>query len=640
MHRCIKKWALSGSLLLLSTAILSAQEFKSDTLNQVLISGLKYQKYNLGGKSITWQSDEKNTQSLNQKIAEKLPVHFISRGGSGQLSTINLRGVGSSRTSLLWNNMEINSYTLGEADYSLIPAGVAEQVTLNLGNNGALFGNGAIGGSINLASVPSFTNRNHISTALGIGSFGEKQTSINYEFGKENLNLKSSIYYYDVDNDFSFPLADSTAMQSNAAYQNIGMAHDLYFKPTGNQQISLNAWYNFNHRQVQPQVFDLNSNDQLTDRNLRLLASYSIQAGNWFNELRMGYTHDYQAFNQFQEIKTNRWYASYENEWQIRKNISWKNGANLNFLSPQVHAYEANLNEIRNDIYSSFIFSSNFGSIAANLRQPMVDGELKPFSPSIGIEVFLLERRLYNLFISGQAGRSFRLPTLNDRFWQPGGNPDLRPELSDNIEAGLHLESQRKYFTIKSSASFYHNIVDDWILWRPGGKVANENGETVAVWSPFNIKLVHATGIELFNHLHFKEVLNDLDVILNLNGTYTRAINKAPASRFDRSVNKQLRYTPEWVFNTNIAIDYDQFRFQVINQYTGIRYQEENNELPPLPAYFLTDLALNHHLTAGNIPIAIGARVNNLFNIHYENYLNRAMPGINYHLHISFNYNL
>ncbi len=232
------------------------------------------------------------------------------------------------------------------------------------------------------------------------------------------------------------------------------------------------------------------------------------------------------------------------------------------------------------------------------------------------------------------------MPTLNDRFWQPGANPELKPELRENFEAGIHYETKFSNITMSSSTNVYHNIVDNWILWRPGGKSTNENGETISVWSPLNIKLVHATGLELFNHLQVKDLLDHLDFTIDLNGTYTRAINKLPTSRFDRSVNKQLRYTPEWILNGNLGIDYKQFRFQIFNQYTGIRYQEENNELPPLPAYFLSNLAISHNLKTGNVPITIGARINNLFNSHYENYLNQAMPGINYQLNLTFNYNL
>ncbi|MFW5761608.1 MAG: TonB-dependent receptor, partial [Cyclobacteriaceae bacterium] len=283
MHPLFKRIALTGSLWLLTVTILSAQWFKSDTLDQVLISGLKYQKYNIGGKSFQIIDSSAHQQNLSQSISEKLPIFFLNRGGAGQLSSINLRGVGGSRTSLLWNNLEINSYTLGESDYTLIPAGISDQITLNLGSNGALFGNGAIGGTINLAALPSFAKLNQIRTTVGLGSFGEKQSRLAYEYGRDNFNFKSAVYYFDIENDFSFPLADTIATQRNAAYQNIGMLNDLYFKPADNQMLSLNAWYNFNHRQIQPQKFDLRNNDQLTDRNFRLLASYSIQSEELFN---------------------------------------------------------------------------------------------------------------------------------------------------------------------------------------------------------------------------------------------------------------------------------------------------------------------------------------------------------------------
>jgi vitamin B12 transporter len=640
MHSHFKKLALIGSFYLLLNQIAYAQWYQSDTLNQILVSGIKYQKYNIGSTSFSWKDTTAHQQSLGQKIAEKFPVHFINRGAKGQLSTINLRGVGGSRTNLIWNNLEINSFTLGESDYGLIPAMVADQVTLTLGNNTALWGNGSIGGSINLSSQPSFTTENQLASHLGIGSFGERQMRLSHTYAENNINLKTQVYYLQTDNNFQFPLADSMATQQNAAFQNFGALADFYFKPGSNQLLSINSWFNFSDRQIQPSKYDFNNQNKLTDYNLRMIIAYAIQKEKNLNEMRLGYTHDYQIFNQSQAIVTNRLYASYENDWQLLPNLSWKNGFNLNYLRPQVHAFPENPEEIRSDLYSSLAYKAQLFSLALNLRQPTVDGELKSFSPSLGIEVHAIEREEINFKLTAQAGRGFRLPTLNDRFWFPGGNPDLLPELSRNIEAGYQLSYKPGIIKYRTSANFFHNSVDNWIEWRPGGRTTDNNGETISFWYPDNIRLVHATGIEFFHHLELQDLVPSSKILVDFSGTYTRTTNKTKIDARDRSYNKQLRYTPQWMLNGGLGFSYHQFLFNINSQYTGKRYTENNNELRPLSDFLLINLSLGKSFKTGNIPVHLSANINNLFNARYENFQNMAMPGINYQLNLSFNYNL
>ncbi|MDV7399099.1 TonB-dependent receptor, partial [Arthrospira platensis SPKY1] len=66
-----------------------------------------------------------------------------------------------------------------------------------------------------------------------------------------------------------------------------------------------------------------------------------------------------------------------------------------------------------------------------HLRQELVDGAFTPIAPSLG-----LERPLTNwLSLKARFSRNYRLPTFNDLYWQPGGNPDLLAESGWSQEA-------------------------------------------------------------------------------------------------------------------------------------------------------------------------------------------------------------
>jgi len=88
--------------------------------------------------------------------------------------------------------------------------------------------------------------------------------------------------------------------------------------------------------------------------------------------------------------------------------------------------------------------------------------------------------------LTGSAG--FRRPTLNDLFW-PGdafavGNPDLGPERSLEVEAGLSMPAGRP---LALSLTAFLSVTDDLIRWEPG-----EGGR----WSPVNLGRVRRRGVE------------------------------------------------------------------------------------------------------------------------------------------------
>ena len=61
------------------------------------------------------------------------------------------------------------------------------------------------------------------------------------------------------------------------------------------------------------------------------------------------------------------------------------------------------------------------------------------------------------------AGSAFKAPTFNDMYWPGAGNPNLKPETSENREAALHYETATQH----ASVTYYHNRVDNLIQWAP-----------------------------------------------------------------------------------------------------------------------------------------------------------------------------
>ncbi len=107
-------------------------------------------------------------------------------------------------------------------------------------------------------------------------------------------------------------------------------------------------------------------------------------------------------------------------------------------------------------------------SVSLNLRQLAYPKDLVPFLPGLGMDWRLFESDRTSLHLKTAFGLGLKLPTLNDRYWEPGGNPNLRPEKSQNGEMGLQLK-QTGTFSWSQRLTYYRMQVDDWIIWLPKG---------------------------------------------------------------------------------------------------------------------------------------------------------------------------
>ena len=81
----------------------------------------------------------------------------------GDLASPSFRGTGASQTVIDWNGININSPTLGQADLSLIPVGLIDDIHIYYGGASLLLNNGGIGGAINLETRPVWKKETAIS---------------------------------------------------------------------------------------------------------------------------------------------------------------------------------------------------------------------------------------------------------------------------------------------------------------------------------------------------------------------------------------------------------------------------------------------------------------------------------------------
>ena len=210
--------------------------------------------------------------------------------------------------------------------------------------------------------------------------------------------------------------------------------------------------------------------------------------------------------------------------------------------------------------------------------------------------------------------RNFRFPTLNDLYWNPGGNPDLKTERAWNGEMNFKYANQKK---IDLSINGFCLYVDDWIQWIPQG----------SIWMPINYKRVFSRGFETSLHATNDENNSKKFAIhFNASYTFTKTTNLDSASEFDQSVGKQLIYVPLHRVVAGVQLQYRKFYLRSVNSFVSHVFTSTDNS-QTLKGYFLNDLEVGKDFTINKYEIGMSFRVNNLANTQYQNVLQHAMPG-------------
>jgi iron complex outermembrane receptor protein len=255
------------------------------------------------------------------------------------------------------------------------------------------------------------------------------------------------------------------------------------------------------------------------------------------------------------------------------------------------------------------------------LRQEWVDGDRLPLIPYLGMDFRLI--RGMDLVLKGNVARNYHLPTLNDLYWKPGGNPDLLPEEGWTIEGGMAYQKELMGHLLHTELSVYRSKIDNWILWIPSYR---------GYWEPRNVRSVLSKGLEY--HLKLQGFISAFNYKVSAGYSYTSAINLGdPMTWSDESHGKQLVYIP--LHSGNLLLHLGWNKLFVNYQYNAYseRFTTSSNDVTRrdrLYPYFMNDVAAGSNFHLKHLDLCVELKVYNLFNESYHTVLYRPMPGRNY----------
>jgi len=594
-------------LILLSffTAIAQEKTISDIALDSVyLSSNIHEDYYAYSHKAI--QTDSLQLEKLSDILKNNTAV-FVREYGYGMLSSISLRGTGANHTQVVWNGIPVNSILNGQTDLNTVHVNNYEQVILKKGGSSVEYGSGAIGGILQLENRIRFEPLFQLENITNSGSFGRFENFSRLTYADKKYYASMALQTEQADNDY--PYVGYDLVNENAAYSGYDYQLSAGYKINSKNRLYFKSQNDHLDRELARTLY-MPEEAKLVTSHHRNLAGWLFQTNALKIQTDWAYlfeSYDYYA-NKTNVENPDR---SIANVFVAKNIISWKkNNKTLHWgNSYSYQEGESNNFEFKNrKIFASYINWSQKWKTFKYTFKLRKEFEKNYQIPLVGaIETAYTIKP--NISIRANISKNYKLPTFNDLYWQPYGNPDLEPEESYAYESGLDYSKKNTQISI---TGFYIKS-ENLIKWTP---------DEDQWWSPKNI--AHATyqGIEINAQQKFHLTTHSTWGI-NLNFTYQKTT--------DLDTGNNLPYVPLYMGQTGITYQYKKLKIKYLTRLNGKIYTTSTNT-NYIPAVSIHNVALYYQI---NQKISLGGNINNIFNVYYETFPSRPEPGINYNLYIN-----
>lgn len=598
---------------------------------------------------------------------------YVKNYGRATMSTVSFRGTSPSHTIVTWNGLDVNSPTVGMTDFSTIPAFFVDKASLLHGSSSVTASGGGLGGMVKLSTSTPAESGFHMNFTQGVGSFCTFDDFLRLSYSNEHWSSVTRLSFAYSKNNFFFTNHDKKVNEydeagniveqhyprernRNGAFRDINAMQEVGWNSGSGDRLKFSAWYSDLHRELPLLSVDygdpLHFTNLRRERTLRSVAAWQHHRAKWQLNASAGLTSTYSAYDYSRETTTgienvmtrsrtriNTLMLKAEAEWRPRAH--WNFAADITFRQHFVKSrdkdviltegdkgivgYDKALPELSAALSARWAPIERIGA-GITLRGELSGNRFAPI-PAAFFDALLWERA--GLRFRASASRNYRFPSLNDRFFLPGGNPDLRAEHGFGYDAGLSFSTDVSAVSLRGSANWFDSRIQDWILWLPTVK---------GFFTPFNVKTVHAYGVELAAGTAV-ELPKNWQIEMNGTYSYTPSVNCGDEmSEGDRSIGRQLPYVPRHSATLAGRLSWQGWAFGYNWTCYSRRYTMSSNDSGvsgTLPTYYMNDISLEKVIPIGKIKLEVKVAVNNLFNEDYLSVLARPMPGINGELFIS-----
>ncbi len=525
---------------------------------------------------------------------------ILKQYSPGSVVASSFGGASSEQSRVLWDGIDISSMASGVLDLSLVPASMLSNTVLYDGiNGGALAPMGSVG-ALNLVSkIPQGRGTSTVLSASSIGDHG----LFAHSWGNiGTVRYQSALRSTGGTNSYPYSIGNLNGVLSGNGYNDLIYLQSFQGKVSRwNWQSTL--WYTQSEKDNSGSVLTPGYINHLEDDMLRF--KYSIR--NRLNQWQVYLGREWQAYtdtnspwtvkdtNRYSQATVQYSRRTERQEFFFTANYFKADGSNRNAVAFLPHIlYNVSLSKKDRVVLKAAGYLNNV-HMGAHYSRIAVQGDIQ--------SQFAL-------------GTYYRLPTLNELFWSPGGNPDLAAERSYGMK--YTLKGKGKWNWNFSTDQLYYGKM---IQWAPG---ASGN------WSPQNYFAVYTSSTTATVARSWEKYTTNV----NLTHQYSRVL--ATISNDPAIVGKSLIYRPDLQAVYTSEFHLPKGTLQVRGFYTGLRHTlRDNSAIGEIPAQYWCAIA--YTVSGANDRWNLLLQIDNVFNNERQYYQYFPMPGRSFQVNLKLN---
>lgn len=545
---------------------------------------------------------ERAGQSTLVELLQTQPgIEITNNGGYGKLSGIFMRGTNSDHVLVLIDGIRVNSATAGTTTFENLPVALIDRVEILRGPATSLYGQDAIGGVIQI-----FTRRGQgeprFFANLGYGSYNNRTAEAGVHGAMGDTRFALAVSSQDIDG-FSALRTSNPNLDDDDGYRNLSFTGSASHQIAAGHEIGVQYLRSKGHTRFDsssnirsffgiPNAFDPGFSDHanITQQ------SVGITSRNQFHELWLSTIKIGEGLDRYETFSaTGPFIPESRSLFETRqRQYSWQNDIQLpagtltliyDRLEERVHATEDFNEDARNNdgYVAGYLLDVGAHTFQINYRSDHNSSFGTNDTGGIAYGFRFNERWR----ATASFGTAFKAPTFNDLYYPALGgfatsNPDLRPEKSRNIEAGLHFRTDQSH----ASMTLYQNEIRDLIA-------LDQN------FLPQNIKEAKIRGMTLGGGLQA--------------GAWRLGGSLDLQSPEDRETGNLLARRANRHASLNLSRNWDRWRFGGEILASSQRYNDEANT-QRLDGYALLNLTADYTI---NQDWRLQGRINNLLDKDY-----------------------
>lgn len=632
-------------------------------------------------KSIGVQKTTVDTLVLHRDVAVSMAeilsqnsTMFVKSYGRATESTAEFRGTSASHTQVTWNGMKINSPMLGTVDFSLIPSFLIDDVSLYHGASSLGVTGGGLGGAVQLSSAQSAVTGRGLKYVQGIGSFDTFDQFLDLHIGSDRFSSSTKAVYSTSRNNYKYTNYDKKVdvfedgvlvgsyhpveRNKSGYFDDFHFQQRFGYRANQNTDAGITFWQTVSKRGLPFLSVDYKDDSDFTNeqrvRVSRVVADVNHRAAAVRLSGNAGYSYTDLKYDYFtkrqQEVASDITHSrTYANTAFTKVSADWMPHGGLmlgavaegyynHVKSRDKSTYHIGDNYDKGRVETSLSLSARWRpverfAVACILRGESYGGHTVPLIPALFVEYTLVPS--WNLTAKASVARNYRYPSLDDLYFQPGGNPALDPEKGTTVDGGVEFDYRNDAFTLRGNVSAFDSHIDDWIQWTP---------DTRGFWRPANVKKVHSYGVEVTASV---SVALGNGVTIGADGSFawTPSINLGEkVNSNDASYGKQLCYVPKFSASVSPKVTWRGWTAVWNWNHYSERFTTASNEVAHitgrLKPYYMNDLCIGKEFAVRKVGFAVKGFVKNIFDTEYVTVLSRPMPGRNYEIMLEVQFDM